>query len=119
MLDKWFAMQATAPERDGEVFGRVKSLLAHPDFRWDPSTPLPLVLFALGARRTRYLLPAFPMIALLAALVSAAQGKAVFVYPDGVDDGPGRRAGSCVARRRETTRSAPAVSRPATSPSTR
>ncbi len=28
---------------------------------------LPLVLFALGARRTRYLLPAFPMIALLAA----------------------------------------------------
>jgi 4-amino-4-deoxy-L-arabinose transferase-like glycosyltransferase len=28
---------------------------------------LPLVLFALGGRRTRYLLPAFPMIALLAA----------------------------------------------------
>ncbi|HWR98477.1 MAG TPA: glycosyltransferase family 39 protein [Candidatus Methanoperedens sp.] len=28
---------------------------------------VPLVLFALGARRTRYLLPAFPMIALLAA----------------------------------------------------
>jgi hypothetical protein len=28
---------------------------------------LPLVLFALGARRSRYLLPAFPMIALLAA----------------------------------------------------
>jgi aminopeptidase N len=31
-LDKWFALQATAPERDGQVFARVKSLLLHPDF---------------------------------------------------------------------------------------
>jgi len=32
VLDKWFALQATTPEKDGRVFARVKSLLAHPDF---------------------------------------------------------------------------------------
>ena len=32
VLDKWFALQATAPERDGEVFERVNALLKHPDF---------------------------------------------------------------------------------------
>ena len=32
VVDKWFAMQATAPERDGRVFERVKKLLRHPDF---------------------------------------------------------------------------------------
>jgi hypothetical protein len=38
---------------------------------------LPLVLFALGARRSRYLLPAFPMIALLAARgLEALPGRA-------------------------------------------
>jgi len=38
---------------------------------------LPLVLFALGARRTRYLLPVFPMIALLAARgLEALPGRA-------------------------------------------
>jgi aminopeptidase N len=33
VLDKWFALQVTAPERDGRVFGRATSLLKHPDFR--------------------------------------------------------------------------------------
>jgi hypothetical protein len=37
------------------------------DWRVLAAAALPLVLFALGARRSRYLLPAFPMIALLAA----------------------------------------------------
>jgi hypothetical protein len=38
---------------------------------------LPLVMFALGARRSRYLLPAFPMIALLAARgLEALPGRA-------------------------------------------
>ena len=38
---------------------------------------LPLVLFALGARRTRYLMPVFPMIALLAARgLDALPGRA-------------------------------------------
>jgi aminopeptidase N len=32
VLDKWFALQVTAPERDGRVFARAKSLLQHPDF---------------------------------------------------------------------------------------
>ena len=32
VIDKWFALQASAPEKDGRVFARVKSLLAHPDF---------------------------------------------------------------------------------------
>jgi len=32
VIDTWFAMQASAPERDGRVFSRVKQLLKHPDF---------------------------------------------------------------------------------------
>ncbi|WP_298231371.1 aminopeptidase N [uncultured Azohydromonas sp.] len=32
VLDKWFALQARAPEHDGRVFARVKALLKHPDF---------------------------------------------------------------------------------------
>jgi aminopeptidase N len=32
VVDKWFALQATAPERDGKVFERVKALLRHGDF---------------------------------------------------------------------------------------
>jgi aminopeptidase N len=32
VLDKWFALQASAPERDGLVFARAKVLLKHPDF---------------------------------------------------------------------------------------
>jgi aminopeptidase N len=32
VIDKWFALQATAPEKDGQVFARVKALLLHPDF---------------------------------------------------------------------------------------
>jgi aminopeptidase N len=32
VVDKWFAIQATAPEHDGEVFARVQRLLRHPDF---------------------------------------------------------------------------------------
>jgi aminopeptidase N len=36
-LDKWFALQAGAPERDGATFGRVRALLAHPDYT--PTNP--------------------------------------------------------------------------------
>jgi aminopeptidase N len=32
VVDKWFALQAGTPERDGRVFARAASLLAHPDF---------------------------------------------------------------------------------------
>ena len=32
VIDKWFAMQVLAPERDGQVFARAKALLKHPDF---------------------------------------------------------------------------------------
>ncbi len=32
VIDSWFSMQATAPERDGRVFARCKQLLKHPDF---------------------------------------------------------------------------------------
>jgi aminopeptidase N len=32
VLDKWFALQAMTPERDGKVFARVKALVRHPDF---------------------------------------------------------------------------------------
>jgi aminopeptidase N len=32
VVDKWFALQARAPERDGQVFARVRQLLQHPQF---------------------------------------------------------------------------------------
>jgi len=32
VIDKWFMLQARAPERDGKVFERAKKLLQHPDF---------------------------------------------------------------------------------------
>lgn len=32
VIDKWFALQVGAPERDGRVFARAKALAAHPDF---------------------------------------------------------------------------------------
>ncbi len=32
VIDKWFALQATASEKDGKVFARAKALLQHPDF---------------------------------------------------------------------------------------
>ena len=32
VVDKWFTLQACAPEQDGRVFARVKQLLQHPDF---------------------------------------------------------------------------------------
>ena len=32
VIDKWFALQARAPESDGQVFASVKQLLRHPDF---------------------------------------------------------------------------------------
>ena len=37
VLDKWFALQAAAPEKDGRVFTRAVALLAHPDFK--PGNP--------------------------------------------------------------------------------
>ena len=32
VIDKWFSIQATAPEQDGRVFERAQALLTHPDF---------------------------------------------------------------------------------------
>ena len=32
VVDKWFGLQARAPEKDGRVFANVKALLQHPDF---------------------------------------------------------------------------------------
>ncbi len=32
VIDKWFALQVSAPEKDGRVFARAKQLLKHPDF---------------------------------------------------------------------------------------
>ena len=33
VLDKWFAVQASASERDGHVLARVRQLMQHPDFQ--------------------------------------------------------------------------------------
>jgi aminopeptidase N len=32
VIDKWFSLQAGAPERDGAVFAKARALLKHPDF---------------------------------------------------------------------------------------
>ncbi len=32
VIDKWFTLQAMAPEKDGKVFARAKALMLHPDF---------------------------------------------------------------------------------------
>ncbi|WP_338439991.1 aminopeptidase N [uncultured Aquabacterium sp.] len=32
VIDKWFSLQALAPEKDGKVFARAKALMLHPDF---------------------------------------------------------------------------------------
>ncbi|WP_077037536.1 aminopeptidase N [Pelomonas sp. KK5] len=32
VVDKWFALQGRAPERDGRVFAKAKQLMKHPDF---------------------------------------------------------------------------------------
>ncbi len=32
VIDKWFTLQVTAPESDGRVFARAKTLMSHPDF---------------------------------------------------------------------------------------
>ncbi|MBL8301495.1 MAG: aminopeptidase N C-terminal domain-containing protein, partial [Ideonella sp.] len=32
VIDKWFTLQASAPERGGAVFARARALLKHPDF---------------------------------------------------------------------------------------
>ncbi len=32
VLDKWFAMQAAAPDRNGDVLSKVQALMQHPDF---------------------------------------------------------------------------------------
>lgn len=32
VIDKWFALQAAASEKDGRVFARARQLLSHPDF---------------------------------------------------------------------------------------
>ncbi len=32
VIDKWFTLQATAPEKEGKVFARAKALMQHPDF---------------------------------------------------------------------------------------
>jgi aminopeptidase N len=32
VIDKWFALHARAPEREGRVFANVKALISHPDF---------------------------------------------------------------------------------------
>ncbi|MDX9844987.1 MAG: aminopeptidase N [Aquabacterium sp.] len=32
VIDKWFTLQVTAPEHEGQVFARAKALMQHPDF---------------------------------------------------------------------------------------
>ncbi len=49
VLDKWFALQAQAPERDGQVFARIKQLMKHPDFTLGNPNRARSLLFSLTA----------------------------------------------------------------------
>ncbi|MEI6025536.1 MAG: aminopeptidase N [Betaproteobacteria bacterium] len=46
VIDKWFTIQARAPERQGRVFARVRQLLQHPDFSLRNPNRARAVLFA-------------------------------------------------------------------------
>jgi aminopeptidase N len=46
VLDKWFMLQARAPERDGRVFARVRQLLKHPDFALSNPNRVRALLFS-------------------------------------------------------------------------
>jgi aminopeptidase N len=46
VVDKWFMLQARAPEQDGRVFANVKSLLQHPDFSMNNPNRVRSVLFS-------------------------------------------------------------------------
>ncbi|ASM78423.1 aminopeptidase N [Vitreoscilla filiformis] len=47
VLDKWFMLQARAPERDGRVFARIQQLLQHPDFTLGNPNRARALLFSL------------------------------------------------------------------------
>ena len=47
VVDKWFMLQARAPEHDGRVFASVKALLQHPDFSMSNPNRVRSVLFSL------------------------------------------------------------------------
>jgi len=47
VVDKWFALQARAPEQDGRVLANVKALLQHPDFSMNNPNRVRSLLLAL------------------------------------------------------------------------
>ena len=47
VVDKWFGLQARAPEKDGRVFANAKALLQHPDFSMNNPNRLRSVVLAL------------------------------------------------------------------------
>ncbi|MFL6698516.1 MAG: aminopeptidase N [Vitreoscilla sp.] len=47
VVDKWFGLQARAPEKDGRVFASVKALLQHPDFSVHNPNRVRSLLFSL------------------------------------------------------------------------
>ena len=48
VIDKWLALQATAPERDGQVFARAKQLVRHPSFSLQKPNRVRSLLLALA-----------------------------------------------------------------------
>jgi aminopeptidase N len=48
VVDKWLALQATAPERDGQVFARAKQLVRHPSFSLQKPNRVRSLLLALA-----------------------------------------------------------------------
>ncbi|QPF76504.1 aminopeptidase N [Roseateles sp. DAIF2] len=48
VIDKWFSLQARAPEREGKSFAKVKQLLKHPDFSLKNPNRARSLIFSLG-----------------------------------------------------------------------
>ena len=48
VLDKWFMLQARAPEREGRVFARIRQLLQHPDFSLNNPNRARSLIFSLA-----------------------------------------------------------------------
>jgi len=53
VVDKWFALQALAPEQGGRTFARVRQLLQHPDFTLKNPTRARAVVLAVHAQPGR------------------------------------------------------------------
>ena len=54
VLDKWFALQAGAPDRGGNILPLVRQLMTHPDFSYTNPNRLRALVGAYAANQVRF-----------------------------------------------------------------